>query len=131
MVENDGMFLGMHTMAVLADTYVTSEQNHSGDKSAEDKNEQNPLAWPLYADKELLTGLPPMAISVNELDPLRDEGLEHYRKLVAAGVSVYARTVNGSIHAGDVGAMATWCPEACANTVADIKSFSDGLSGVR
>ena len=33
----------------------------------------NPLAWPLFATSDDLTGLPPHVISVNELDPLRDE----------------------------------------------------------
>jgi acetyl esterase/lipase len=124
MVENDGMFLGMQTMAVLADTYVTSEQNHSGDKSAEDKDEQNPLAWPLYADKELLTGLPPMAISVNELDPLRDEGLAFYANLIKAGNAAYARTVHGTVHAGDC-LFGKACPEIFDCTIRDIKSFAD------
>ena len=41
-------------------------------------------------------------ISVNELDPLRDEGLDYYRKLLKAGVSAVSRTVNGTCHAGDV-----------------------------
>ena len=122
MRENDKYFLDCDAMGRNATVYVAPGSGCS---------ESDSLAWPSYATVEELSGLPPHAISVNELDPLRDEGLEHYRKLVAAGVSVYARTVNGSIHAGDVGAMATWCPEACANTVADIKSFSDGLSGVR
>jgi acetyl esterase len=75
---------------------------------------------------EELRGLPPHAISVNELDPLRDEGLEHFAKLAAAGVSVYSRTVNGSIHAGDC-LSAAWCPEQMSATLRDIKGFSDGL----
>lgn len=47
----------------------------------------------------LLRGLPPRAISVNELDPLRDEGLVYYRALLAAGVNATARTVHGTCHA--------------------------------
>ena len=38
-------------------------------------NAQNPLAWPYHATVEELADLPPHIISVNELDPLRDEGL--------------------------------------------------------
>ena len=33
-------------------------------------------AWPLKATEEELQGLPPHVIIVNELDTLRDEGLE-------------------------------------------------------
>ena len=39
----------------------------------------------MHASASDLTGLPPHVISVNELDPLRDEGLAYYRKLLAAG----------------------------------------------
>ena len=40
-------------------------------------------------------------ISVNELDPLRDEGIAYYRKLAAAGVQAIGRTVLGTSHAAD------------------------------
>ena len=52
----------------------------------EHQNDNNPL-WPYRAQREDLQGLPPHVISVNELDPLRDEGLKYYRMLRAAGVS--------------------------------------------
>ena len=65
------------------------------------KNAVNPLAWPLHAGPADLEGLPPHVISVNELDPLRDEGLEFYRKLIAAGVPAVGRTSHGTPHAGD------------------------------
>lgn len=35
----------------------------------------DPLAWPYHTTVDDLAGLPPHVISVNELDPLRDEGL--------------------------------------------------------
>jgi acetyl esterase/lipase len=46
---------------------------------------KNPLAWPYWASQEELKGLPPHVISVNELDPLFDEGISYYRKLLHAG----------------------------------------------
>jgi len=51
------------------------------------------------ATDEELSGLPPHIISVNELDPLRDEGLMYYRRLLAAGVPAAGRVVVGSCHA--------------------------------
>ncbi|MCZ0943823.1 MAG: alpha/beta hydrolase fold domain-containing protein [Gammaproteobacteria bacterium] len=56
----------------------------------------------MHASTADLTGLPPHFISVNELDPLRDEGIEFYRKLNAAQVRATARTVLGTPHAGDL-----------------------------
>ena len=66
--------------------------------------------------------MPPHVISVNELDPLRDEGLDYFRKLAAAGVSTYSRTVNGTCHAGDL-LMASVMPEVYAASVRDLATF--------
>ena len=86
----------------------------------EGKNEKNPLCWPYWATGEDLQGLPPHVISVNELDPLRDEGLTYYQMLMAAGVPVYSRTVNGTCHAADV-LFPKAVPDVYAATVRDIK----------
>merc|ERR1719238_2567179 len=56
------------------------------------------VAWPLKAKEEDLKGLPPHVISVNELDALRDEGLEYYRKLRKAGVTARAIVSVGTDH---------------------------------
>lgn len=113
--ENDGYFLACDTMAPLARLYDPSGEHTT-----------NPLAWPYYATEDDLRGLPPHVISVNQLDPLRDEGLSYFRKLLGAGVTVYSRTVNGTCHAGDCifeGAM----PEVHRATIRDIKGFADSL----
>lgn len=62
----------------------------------------NSLAWPYWATPEQLSGLPPHYINVNELDPLRDEGLAYYRKLLNAGVDAVANTAVGTVHCGDL-----------------------------
>lgn len=65
---------------------------------------RDPLAWPGLAtadDLKALRGVPAY-VSVNELDPLRDEGLIFYRRLLHAGVQARARTVMGTPHGGDL-----------------------------
>jgi acetyl esterase/lipase len=115
LVENDGYFLSCEQMAVMAMLYDPSGANAT-----------NPLAWPYHASVDDLVGLPPHVISVNELDPLRDEGLVHYRKLAAAGVRVAARTVNGTCHAGDC-LMERSMPDVFHGTIRDIAAFARSL----
>ena len=90
------------------------------------ENARNPLAWPYYADTEDLKGLPPHVISVNELDPLRDEGLAYFRKLGAAGVSAVGRVVAGTPHGADVG-LPDVIPNVFQATIDSILAFANGL----
>ena len=89
--ENDGYFIASDLMGYFVEAYDPGAANLT-----------NPLAWPWHASTDDLAGMPPHVISVNELDPLRDEGLDYYRKLTRAGVSASGRTVNGTCHAGDL-----------------------------
>jgi acetyl esterase/lipase len=89
-------------------------------------NANNPLCWPLFASPQELQGLPPHAISVNELDPLRDEGLMYSRRLLGAGVGGYSRTVNGTCHCADQDFRKA-LPDVYAATIRDIKGFADSL----
>ena len=113
--ENDGYFLDCDSMGAMARVYDPSGENAT-----------NPLAWPYYATVDDLRGLPPHVISVNQLDPLRDEGLAYFRRLLTAGVSAVSRTVNGTCHAGDAmlrGPLA----DVYLATIRDIKSFAASL----
>jgi acetyl esterase/lipase len=55
-----------------------------------------PIAAPARMDD--LSGLPPAYISVNELDPLRDEGVDYARRLLACGVPVELHLWAGAFH---------------------------------
>lgn len=91
-----------------------------------DEHSRNPLAWPYHATSEDLAGLPPHVVSVNELDPLRDEGLIFARKLMAAGVSTFSRTVNGTGHGFDALSPVV-LPNVYYATIGDIYRFAASL----
>lgn len=115
LVENDAYFLACAMMGAMVGVYDPEGQHRT-----------NPLAWPYHASLEDLRGLPPHVISVNELDPLRDEGLAYHRRLVAAGVSSVARTVIGTTHAGDL-IFESVLPDITAATMRDILGFAHSL----
>jgi acetyl esterase/lipase len=87
-------------------------------------NARDPLAWPGFATLEDVKGLPPTVISVNECDPLRDEGLAFYRLLLEAGVPARGRQVMGTIHGTEV--FAVCCPDISHDTARDLAAFARG-----
>jgi len=113
--ENDGYFLECRMMGALAKVYDPAGQ-HATD----------PLAWPYHATVADLGNLPPHVISVNQLDPLRDEGLAYAHRLIQAGVSTVSRTVNGTCHAGDL-IFSGVLPDVHAATIRDIAGFCRSL----
>ena len=87
---------------------------------------KNPLAWPGYATEDDVKGLVPTMISVNECDPLRDEGIEFYRLLLRAGVPAQCRNVIGTSHGIEIFPSA--CPEISRQTAASIRQFVKELT---
>jgi acetyl esterase len=87
-------------------------------------NARNPLAWPAFAQREDVEGLPPVVISVNECDPLRDEGIVFYRLLLGAGVSTRCRQLMGMCHAIEV--LPAVCPDVARCTASDIANLAIG-----
>lgn len=115
LTENNEYMLDCDQMSIMVRVYDPDLQHGS-----------NPLAWPMQAPLEELVGLPPHIVSVNELDPLRDEGLVFARKLLAAGVSVVAKTVNGTPHAGDL-MLPDVVPDIYTETARSVLGFAESL----
>lgn len=86
--------------------------------------QRNPLAWPRFATEDDVRGLVPTVISVNECDPLRDEGIHFYRLLLRSGVPARCRQVMGTIHAADI--MPFICPDISYETAASMAQFCRG-----
>ena len=78
------------------------------------------------ATDEELAGLPPHVISVNELDPMRDEGLLYYRRLVHTSVPAVGRIVAGTCHGGDL-LLAGVMPEVFEASMRDVSGFAKSL----
>jgi acetyl esterase len=108
-VENDGIFIHLH--------------NNRGAMAygIEAFDAKDPLAWPAFATEDDVRGLPPTVISVNECDPLRDEGIEFYRLLLRAGVPARGRVVLGTSHGAELVGMAA--PDISRDTAASIAHF--------
>lgn len=104
--ENDGILLSLHHNRGAMAYGIKELEN------------ENPIAWPGFATEADVAGLPPTVISVNECDPLRDEGIELYRLLIRAGVAARCRQVMGTIHGTEV--FAITCPEISRETASSI-----------
>jgi acetyl esterase/lipase len=108
-IENNGILIDLH--------------NNRGAMGygIEAFHDRNPLAWPAFATAEDVAGLPPTVISVNECDPLRDEGISFYRLLMHNGVRARCRQVMGTIHGTEI--FPTCCPDISQATASDIANF--------
>ena len=112
--EFDGYLLNSKNSASLIYAYTnTDEDSHSI------------LAWPGKAKHHELVGLPPTVISVNELDPLRDEGVDFYHKLVLAGVRAQLKVIGGTGHACDLSA--SILPDLADAAISAVVAFAHSL----
>ena len=108
-IENEGILLNLH---------------HNRGAMAYGMQELldgNPLAWPSFATEDDVAGLAPTFISVNEADPLRDEGIDFYRLLLRAGVAAQCRIVMGTSHGMDT--FTAILPDVAKQTAASIAQF--------
>jgi acetyl esterase/lipase len=108
--ENNGILLDLH--------------NNRGAMSygIDELTSRNPLAWPGFATEDDVRDLVPTVISVNECDPLRDEGINFYRLLLRAGVQARCRQVMGTIHGTEMFPM--MCPDISRDTAVSIAEFA-------
>ena len=113
LIENNAYFLRTDDLGLTASIYDGIES-------------KNPLAWPYHANKILLQGLPPHVITVNELDPLRDEGIIFSEKLKHAGVNVRMKIIKGTVHAAE-NIFPLDIPIIHNQAIEDIKNFSYNL----
>ena len=113
-VENDG--------------YSFSLNNNRGAMAygIKELENKNPLAWPGFATEQDVKDFPPTMISVNEFDPLRDEGVEFYRMLLRAGNSAQCREVKGTIHGTELFPVS--CPAISRETARSVADFCKGLT---
>jgi len=115
LVECNGYFLNQHYGAFMA--YFYTPQFH---------DQQNPLAWPYWATVEDLKGLPPFMLSMDELDPLRDEGVAFARRLAEAGVSAKG-SINLGIGHGFGFFLRGFAPEYFRATIREVSAFARSL----
>jgi acetyl esterase/lipase len=108
--ENEGIFLSLH-----------SNRGRMG-YGIEAFEAKDPMAWPSFATVDDVAGFPKTMISVNECDPLRDEGIEFYRLLLEAGVPARCRQVMGTMHGTEIFPMA--CTEISRDTARDLAAFA-------
>ena len=113
LTENDTYFLRGDGLGLMASLY-------------DGINSTNPIAWPYHADNFMLEDLPPHVITVNELDPLRDEGLAFSKRLKEVGVSVNVKIIKGTVHAAE-NIFPIEIPIIHNQAIEDIKSFSYNL----
>jgi len=114
-VENNGILLELHNNRG-AMAYGIAELEG-----------RNPLAWPGFATEDDVRELVPTMISVNECDPLRDEGINFFRLLLRAGVDARCRQVMGTIHGTEIFPML--CPDISRDTAASIADFARTAGG--
>lgn len=116
MVENDGYAVDVAGLHLTSRLYT-----EVGTPDARDG-----LAWPYHASDDQLKQLPKTVISVNELDPLRDEGLALAGRIKKLGVGGYSRVVKGATHAAEV-SYQNEVKDIAAATLNDITVFAKSL----
>eukprot|EP00511_Aplanochytrium_stocchinoi_P011223 CAMPEP_0204862926 /NCGR_PEP_ID=MMETSP1348-20121228/2932_1 /ASSEMBLY_ACC=CAM_ASM_000700 /TAXON_ID=215587 /ORGANISM="Aplanochytrium stocchinoi, Strain GSBS06" /LENGTH=212 /DNA_ID=CAMNT_0052013103 /DNA_START=32 /DNA_END=670 /DNA_ORIENTATION=- len=125
-VQNEGILGTSHLWAQNNGKFISlpGDTNAAIGYSIEAFRNRDPMAWPGFATIKDLAGLPRCIISVNECDPLRDEGIIFYRRLLKANVPARCREVIGTPHGGDL--LARVVPDIALETAQSIGNFLKG-----
>ena len=115
LVENHGYFLNSHANAFMGYFYTPTDEHMT-----------DPLAWPYHATEEDMKGLPPHVLAMDELDPLRDEGISYARRLVAAGVDAKGSVNLGVVHGSSLICRAA-VPGYNKDAIRNIAAFANEL----
>lgn len=107
--ENDGILIG------VANNHLTMGYG------IEALVAEDPMAWPGFASEEDVSAFPPTMVSVNECDPLRDEGIAFYRLLQRAGVLSQCRQTMGTVHANEL--LGILMPDIARSTARDMAGW--------
>ena len=114
MVENEGYVLAANHLIARMYTEVGSPGWRDG------------LAWPIHATDEQLRLLPKTIISLNELDMLRDEGIELAERISKLGNEGHFNVVKGTCHAAEI-SLPKDAPELRDVMLDEIASFARSL----
>jgi acetyl esterase len=106
---------------VLTNEFMQTCAVGYGDNCRNDK-----YAWPSNCTQDDIHGLCPITISLNEFDPLIDEGKEFYRKCLQSNVDARCIIVQGTVHATDSYFVGTH-PRVSRATACAIASFAKGI----
>lgn len=102
--ENNGAGFPVPDLIHFARTYTPDEADW-----------QNGEAWPTFLTDDEIALMPPTALHVNDLDTLRDEGIEFGRRLAKAG-----KLVSQVNHLGETHAIHVYTPIFGATDVTEI-----------
>jgi acetyl esterase/lipase len=112
-VENNGILIELHNNRAAMGYGI------------EELRRRNPLAWPGFSTEDDVRGFPPTVVTVNECDPLRDEGINFYRLLLRAGVAARCIEWKGTIHGTEV--FPNLCPDISRAAAAQMADFARSL----
>jgi acetyl esterase/lipase len=115
LIECNGYFLNTSANAFNAYFYTPTDEDHA-----------NPLAWPFHATEEDMKGLPPHLLVMDELDPLRDEGISYARRLAKAGVNARGSVNLGVVHGSSL-ILRIALPEYHLGACREIAAFAKNL----
>ena len=89
-IAESGPFWKIRLRWKTMESFLFAQQSGAMAYGIEELEKRNYRAWPGFANEDQVKGRVPTMISVNECDPLKDEGINFYSLLLRAGVSARA-----------------------------------------